>query len=867
MSMGVQGWGQASGRVVRPQVVRLSRVRVVASRLAKGRPPIHWALLTDSTRENVMMIAKNQHSSGGMGQRSLKVVFLIACLLASSAEWAAAQGTAFGEIEGRAAPVGRRKCVAGANAGSLCKQDADCPGSTCQDRNVFNLSVAVQYDASAADLTAIQNLISAGSAALFDVTDGQAEIGQATIHNNAASTARADVRIYPATCTQGASIGAACNVHADCADTPGNNDGYCGVWWWAGTGGWKDGGSVHVSINFVLAAGNPGGVIGHELVHLIFDARDEYENSPGCAGSTATANCPDVAAIAAGQDDCLMDSNRSELCYGQGDPAHLTDMTGGNHDATNVTEQSECRDDRSCWDQVVWAWPTTFRKPAAAPDPAAGGAAVNATHFISTQDTVRVVLVLDESGSMDAESPKRIQRLKVAAKDFVALAEDGTELGIVSYASNANTASGRAEVAVAPLGANRATWNNAIDGLAPSTRTNIGAGLQKARNLIMTAGGVTANTYIVLMSDGLNNEPSPQATADADLAAKIAQLLADGIPVYVTCTGTDLGLASQCSEIATGTNGFYVDSADPARMPEAFAELRERTGGYASIGSAYGQLGKAVQARSPQDVTIPVERGSQAVSFVLQWTNASAQANMVVREPNGTAHDTLPMPQGRFLRVSNPAPGDWRMEVQSGGATSPFVARAFARHPGNNVSVAVRYPTVIPTGEIFVYAYPADLGRAVTSQESISATVTRPDGSTDTLVLQDRGRDPGGRGDDVPGDGIFTGVYRNTALKGPYQFLVAAKISDWVVSEDAHEHQQSGRSSTFARETRLSAAVGDATDIETTPEDPSAGGPSWCDRWRCVILVLLLLLVLLDLLITWRCCRRARSLIATRAAG
>lgn len=127
-----------------------------------------------------------------------------------------AAGTDLGEIEKRPAPVGRRICLDGANTGELCNEDADCPGSTCKDRNVFNLSVAVHYDAPAADLTAIENMITATSARILDVTDGQAEIGQATIHNNAFGTSEADIRIYPATCTSGASVGSACNTNADC---------------------------------------------------------------------------------------------------------------------------------------------------------------------------------------------------------------------------------------------------------------------------------------------------------------------------------------------------------------------------------------------------------------------------------------------------------------------------------------------------------------------------------------------------------------------------------------------------------------------------------------------------------------------------
>ena len=796
-------------------------------------------------------------------KRTILGLLLLVSLLLYGAGGVLAQ-TGQGEIEQRPAPVARRMCLAGANAGDLCNEDADCPGSTCRDRNIFNLSVAVHYDAPAADLTAIENMVSAGSAVLFDVTDGQAEIGQATIHNNSAGTTEADIRVYPATCTAGAAVGAACNVHADCPNAPGAA-GRCGVWWMADTGSWKNAGSAHVSINWINNAANPGPIIAHELVHLIFDARDEYERRPGCGLNTfQDVSCPDAAS---GGAECLMDSNQTELCWGQGDPANLTDFTGGNHDASNLTEQSQCRNNRSCWDQVVWSWPTTFQKPAAGPDPAAGGAVVNATKFVHTSDTVRVVLVLDESGSMNAESPKRIERLQVAAKDFVALAEDGTELGIVSYATNADVASGRTEVAIAALGANRAAWNNAIDGLGPSTRTNIGAGLQKARDLITAAGGVTANTYIVLMTDGLNNEPLPQANADADLQAKIAMLLADGIPVYVTCTGSDLGLASQCSEIGAGTGGHYTDSADSSTLPQAFADFHELIIDHQAIDSYAGNLGEKLYfatASKSGGATFYVEEGSQSASFVLQWSNPAANAEMVVRDPAGNTYDTEQMPQGRFLRVSDPVPGEWEVLLESRGVASPFTVRAYVRNPSNHLSVGVRYPSVVPNGDVYVYAYPKNLGLAVTSEKPILATVIRPDGSSDSLELYDLGRDPTGHGDDVPGDGVFTGVYRATGMTGPYQFLVKTAVEDWIVSSDAHEHENEGPSTRFTREVRLSTAIDDPNLVETTPEDEEyVGAGGWpCQRYLCTILLLILILLFLLLILSiWLvyCCYRVRA--------
>ena len=75
--------------------------------------------------------------------------------------------TSNGEIEGRPSPTFRRICLGGGNAGKLCKQNSECPGSTCRDRNVFNITVAVLYNAPASDITAIRNMITAMSATIF----------------------------------------------------------------------------------------------------------------------------------------------------------------------------------------------------------------------------------------------------------------------------------------------------------------------------------------------------------------------------------------------------------------------------------------------------------------------------------------------------------------------------------------------------------------------------------------------------------------------------------------------------------------------------------------------------------------------------
>jgi Mg-chelatase subunit ChlD len=782
----------------------------------------------------------------------------MAALIAASGAYApigpAYAQTAQGELEGRDAPVALRRCLAGANVGSLCNQNGDCPGSSCKDRNIFNVSVAVLFNASAAQLTSIQNALSAGSARLFDATDGQAQFGQATIHNNAFGTTEADFRISTT-----------------------------GVWWNANTGNWKVGGAVNVSIDNIQAAGAPGESVAHEFLHLAFDPRDEYESrAAGCGVANPGDSCPIAGS---GGNNCLMDQGGvgaegqfSELCWGQGDNADITDFGNGDHDAGNTTEQSRCRANRSCWDQVVWSYPNTMAKPAAAPDPAANGAVVAPMKFRVIDNTARVVLVLDRSGSMVAEAPSRMERLKTAANDFIALAENNTELGIVAFATNVTD-----ELAIGALGANRAAWTNLVSGLTPTTRTNIGGALDRARQLITNAGGVTGNTFVVLMTDGLNNEPLPVGNAAATLNAAIASLLAAGIEVYVTCTGGDLGLESQCSEIATGTGGFYVDSADAQQLPLSFAEIAARGFGHEMIGEFNAKRRAALVSMlqrahtdaspaaavsldqpafeflkgsniKPQNLLVDhlpfiaaasggghsffVEKGSDSALFTLQWPSPKQKLTAVAVSPSGTPVRMKAMPLGLFAQVPRPEPGVWTIKVTRppGAPTvTDYTARAYSRNQEVTVSADVRHASVKPGEPLYVFAYPRTNGHAISSPlRSIKAMVTRPDGRYDLLELSDQGRDAKGQGDDIADDGVFTGVYRKTDLRGAYHISSFWAVNEWGLAQDAIGHtfgkksrvklNKAYLSPALMREIRVSATViHPGRDIEKRPEDPAPG--------------------------------------------
>jgi hypothetical protein len=255
-----------------------------------------------------------------------------------------------------------------------------------------------------------------------------------------------------------------------------------------------------------------------------------------------------------------------------------------------------------------------------------------------------------------------------------------------------------------------------------------------------------------------------------------------------------------------------------------------------------------------------VDEFSESASFSLLWENANSGARATLTDPAGTTHQMQPIPQGLYARISKPVVGDWKMHIEPTGADSHFVAHAYVLNRVNRLVVSTRWPTRKPGEEIYVFAFPRSTGGSITQPGAkLTARVSRPDGSTDTLDLFDNGRDAPNHGDDVPGDGIFTGVYKNTGLKGAYGFQVSAIIDKWHLGSDAHQRNERIESPRFMREQRVSAAVGEPGDRPKRPEDGRNPFGDWCTicSWLAGVLLFLLLVALLLL---WRCCWMKRTL-------
>ena len=166
------------------------------------------------------------------------------------------------------------------------------------------------------------------------------------------------------------------------------------------------------------------------------------------------------------------------------------------------------------------------------------------------KEQATIVLVIDVSGSMNATdvSPTRLISSQRAATEFIEELPDKFRVGIVSFASTAQTltrpTTDRPAVydAVASLHAEGATAmgdgiERALDVKRPPTPPPTGGAVRPAPSPGgQQAGGGDAPVIVLLLSDGANTQGRTQpmeAAADAK---------ALGVPVFTIALGTDRGM-------------------------------------------------------------------------------------------------------------------------------------------------------------------------------------------------------------------------------------------------------------------------------------------------------------------------------------
>lgn len=483
------------------------------------------------------------------------------------------------------------------------------------NNGTIDITVSLRFPPSAADLTTLQNQITAASQVLWDASEGQLRFGNVTILCGAVNEDLADIWVFAEDKRSGTSF------------------------WTDGSGLGKKG----LHINYYLPGG-AGTVWAHEFGHLALGLGDEYNEQSRFGNCWGYGPCMDNGINEINQ--CLMQQpagvSQTEFCVnanhdplqGQGlpctnpapDPSdpncttncELYNLATNRYETTQQTNLSG----RSCWAQLTNNF-AFLNAPANLPAPnmPAGFVAPTITNNCTATDTV--LLILDRSWSMSGSvkanngevcnngidddrdgtvdesdcGNTRISYLQAAARAWLELANgQGVDAGIVSFNHSATLESGFQEVKNATIGGLRAT----VDGLTPGGGTAIGNALLQTAFTFDAQAGATNKTAF-LISDGQNQSGAdPKAAAD-DLRQR-------GVRVFTITTG-EASDDDLLAEIAGTTNGYQIDSRDPRELVPAFVQ---QWANYQNIGILIPKMPYRVNRRSQS--SDPIEEFSSVVA-------------------------------------------------------------------------------------------------------------------------------------------------------------------------------------------------------------------------------------------------------------
>ncbi|XP_077495401.1 calcium-activated chloride channel regulator 1-like isoform X2 [Amblyomma americanum] len=428
----------------------------------------------------------------------------------------------------------------------------------------------------------------------------------------------------------------------------------------------------------------------------------------------------------------------------------------------------------------------------------------------------RVVLVLDVSGSMDDHN--RIGFLKEAAKRYLGDIEDGSRrLAIVSFSSHAQVVH-----TLMPVNVNtRHRFLGAIEKLSAYGGTCIGCGLDTALKILKGSVETTEGAFIVLMTDGDENE-----------YPYISEVLPQVIASKVVVSTLALGAAAdpKLEELATKTRGkafVFSDLRGNVALELESAFVSSTTTQADSTARAHTlvqdeeEFTKVLEKKFRVDADV----GNSTVVYVKRNSPGTARIQARLIDPNGRPCQACQQSRsGEDIAISIPSPaavGNWTLHVTSSTSDTVEVSVRVKSEPRTKddepirVSCEMSNMLVDKFDKAIVYAK-VTKGKKVVLDAVVFATVYRPKmqdaPQAITIPLHDDGKDP----DVHPDDGTYSGYFTQFTGKGRY--AVAAHVSNQKTTRLAEP--LSGSGSFFTTALLSATTVPAGTSFEPASEYP-----------------------------------------------
>ena len=274
----------------------------------------------------------------------------------------------------------------------------------------------------------------------------------------------------------------------------------------------------------------------------------------------------------------------------------------------------------------------------------------------SATDRLSVVMIIDSTGSMSSNDPRRMR--VDAAKAFIQAAEVGDEIGIVDFDSSAREL---APMTIIQSENDKNRLINAVDQVRTYGSTNINAGLNTGFNTISSASGSGQRRTAILLTDGDHNVGSYDPRSHL-------QYKDQNWPIYTV----GLGQANQSLllRIAGETGGKCVNSClsitDASQLGQLYQDIR------ALLTNSSTTTNRQVKLQPGQQVSVPsaVPPNQFSTLFYIGWQGSDVDLTLI--SPSGRIFDPGNLGPGiqhakgptyELYRVDYPESGNWSMSI------------------------------------------------------------------------------------------------------------------------------------------------------------------------------------------------------------
>ncbi len=379
--------------------------------------------------------------------------------------------------------------------------------------------------------------------------------------------------------------------------------------------------------------------------------------------------------------------------------------------------------------------------------------------------TTDQVLVIDRSGSMGDND--KLVSAKTAARLFADVVQKFDKLGVVSFTDDAEDVFLLTDVPDQDDAAKvRENAQIAIDGIGLGNLTSIGDGLQKGQDQLDDWGNLDHQWAMVLLSDGMENEPAFWTGVKAGIVAA-------GTKVHAIALGRDADeelmrdiAESTCGAVWVDQCYHYIEesgvlAASPnapaaTQLPNALADIyrrsRETLAGQQRLWEDNGALSG--------DETLFVdiaEDGARHAFFSFNWNDPTAPLNVSI---SGGGVSFIQLDDGQnhvtFYAEKLP-PGAYQIDLSASGGTSEWIGSLSGWLVHGTEMHAFMDNTQLERS----VGLPVRLQASLTDHlgpvagATVRATVTHPELGVEVVQLVD----DGGPYDDIAGDGVYGYVY------------------------------------------------------------------------------------------------------------